>query len=516
MDAAAANPNPLVSGNRGVVTNPYITGGAVLPVGRQQRFYIHGGTLDAKVLLQEDPRLQPELIKLIIAGNVRLEETQTREPSEKPLVITGDRVVAESLGATNAAAPAANPQAVDPRTNRSFPPTDSRPDERAAYKITVLGQPALIEGHGLHLSGTNINLDQRANRLWIEGPGSMDLPMPDDFNGQPLAAPSTMNVQWKEGMNFDGLIASFAEDVDASSPGRRLKTKILKIQLQQPINFADPDLQNQKQRKAAFLSCSDGVFLESNLLDEITKQRIAYVRLQVADLNFDLQSGVLTAAGPGWLNSVRPDENNALQNGQGLFLPIGAAAAAPGNAIQPVAQPQPTAPLMATHVRFQGSITGNIDSANQRILFNDRVRVLLAPTDDWSAMLNPDKTEPLGPNEFMLKCDNLAIRNAINPATKANAAEFDAWGNNSVVYGVRSTPREKDVMYTARATRISYNTVKDQLILEGDGRSDVHLYRQLQLGAPPDDTAMKRIIFNKKTNMVFDGVQSLQLNALGK
>ena len=94
--------------------------------------------------------------------------------------------------------------------------------------------------------------------------------------------------------------------------------------------------------------------------------------------------------------------------------------------------------------------------------------------------------------EFRLKCDNLEVRQIEPvPGTGEQTTELDAQGNSSS-RAIASDTRDKDVMYTARAMRISYNTAKDQLILEGDGRTDVHLYRQLQLGAPWDDTAMKR------------------------
>ena len=160
----------------------------------------------------------------------------------------------------------------------------------------MLGQPALVVGQGLSLSGANINLDQSINRLWIEGPGSMELPMPDHLNGQPVAAPGTMIVKWKQGMNFDGAYAVFEEDVDAISPTKHLQTQNLTVTLNQPLNFRDPDLQNRKQ-DAAFLSCRGGVFLESNDLDE--KKQRTYVRIQVADLDFNPQSGALTARRSG-------------------------------------------------------------------------------------------------------------------------------------------------------------------------------------------------------------------------
>jgi lipopolysaccharide export system protein LptA len=513
MDAFPADPKVSVGGRSGVVSNPYLSGGpatgvpngvgpnpppypstpeqgggsVLAPVVRQQRFAIRGGTLEAKVLLV-DEKTSPELTDLVITGNVRLEETQTREPNEKPLVITGDKVEVVGVGTRLPGSPAGHGE----------------------YKITVLGQPALVVGHGLTLNGTNINLDQHANRLWIDGPGNMDLPMPDRLNGQPVPVPGTMNVKWRQGMNFDGLTASFNDQVEANSPTRHVRTQNLRVTLTERVSFLDADLQNRK-RDAARLSCAGGVYLETNETDD--KQQRTYIRMQVVDLEFDLQSGELAAGGPGWLNTVRPDDGSLLQDGRG-FVPIHAPAPPPGSAIGAVVQPLPSFTLLGMHVRFEGAIAGNLNPNYQRIIFNDHVRLLYAPVDDYAAMLNPDKTEPLAANEFMLKCDNLEVRNSIDAAKKTNAAEMDARGN-SVVYGVVSNAREKEVRYTARAMRISYNTAKDQLILEGDGRADVHLYRQLQLGAPWDDTAVKKIIYYPKTNTLStEGVQTLQINRL--
>jgi lipopolysaccharide export system protein LptA len=537
VNAAPGNPNPLLNANRGMVSNPHVLGvgssnnlplpqgynqahsqgnglveggGTAIPVVRQQRFAIRGGTLEAKVLI-DDPLTKPELSNLIITGNVRLEETQTREPGEKPLVISGDKVVAEKLESAGTPSFPNQPQQGYPSTRLSFPPTDPRAKDLAEYKITVLGQPALVEGHGLTLSSTNINLDQRANRLWIEGPGSMDLPMPDHFNGQPIPNPGAMNVKWKQGMNFDGRIATFEEAVDANSPGKHLQTQTLKVTLTQPIKFSDPDLQNQKQ-DPAFLSCYGGVFLETNELDK--KQQRVYIRMEVADLDFDLISGALTAGGPGWMNMVRPDDNSMMQTERGIFLPIRAAAPPDGNVVSPVVQPLPSYPLMGMHIKFRGAITGNLSSGNQQIDFNEDVRVDYAPVNDWAVILNPDKTELPSPNEFLLKCDNLKIRNAGDPVSGTNATEMDALGSSSV-YGMLSNAREKNVLYTGRAMRISYTSAKDILILQGNGSTDALLSRQPQLGGPRDDMAAKTIRFNLKTRAAdVDAIQSIHINRL--
>jgi lipopolysaccharide export system protein LptA len=528
-NAPPTGPDANSGANNGRILNPYITGvatpannppaftpiasgqvengGAVLPAGRLQRFVLTGGSVDAKVLYS-DGQAQPELASLIIDKNVRLAETQTREPGEKPLVITGDRVLVENAAARKTTADSPQPGNIPP--NRPMP-GGANPLDRGEYKITVVGQPANVNGHGLNMIGANLNLDLNGNLFTINGPGSMELPMPDNFNGQQIANPGTMTVQWKKEMRFDGLVATFKEEVTADSPGRHLHTQELEVKLQQPINFRDPNLQNQKDRKAASLTCKGGVDLESNELDE--KQQRSYIRLYVVDLYYDLQSGMITAGGPGWFNSVRPDDSGALQNQQGLFVPIRAATPTSGMAVNPVVQPQSTHPLMATHILFQGSILGKLTPDMQQITVNDSVRLIYVPTDDWSAMPNPDKTNP-GPNEFLVKCGLLNLCSMIHPITKAKYMEIAA-ECNAVAHGIVANSGSNDAIYIARAMRIGYNTAKDQLILEGDGNTDVHLYRQLQLGAPLDDTAMKKIFYYPKTNTIStEGIQSLQINQL--
>jgi hypothetical protein len=449
--------------------------------GRRQHFVGRGRLLDAKVVVREPDY---KLTDLTITDNVHFEEIQTLDPAEKPLLITGDKVVAANLQDLNAPSPGMN-----------APPS--------AAKVTVLGRPAHVEGHRLRLNGSNINLDLGANNLSIEGPGSMELPMPDNLNGQPIAAPGSLLVKWKEGMNFDGLTASFRKEINASSPMQHLQTDTLNVRLREPMRFSDPDLQNRKQPDAAYLSCLGGVFMESTQLDE-QQQRSAYIRMQVADLNFDMQSGELVAAGPGWLNSVNliTEEPGGMGFGPAIrntSMPVGASA----NAAKK---------LVGLNVRFEQSITGNITSARQRIDFNDRVRLLYAPVADWSAMLNPDKTEPLVAEEIRLKCDNLEVRNSSQFPGKGKAIELDARGN-SYVEGKIAESRDQDAMFYASAMRIGYDAAKDVLVMEGDGRTDVHFYRQLQVGSAPDDTALKRVIYNrKKDKLIMEGVQSLQIN----
>jgi lipopolysaccharide export system protein LptA len=479
MNATAADGTPMYpSTGAGVVPLPQEQN-ATSAAGRRQCFAIAGRLLDAKVVVQEP---EYKLTDLTITDNVTLRQTQTLDPAEKPLTISGDKVVAEKLQSLGAA------QGMNARPSEAI--------------VKVFGRPARVEGHRLSMNGSNIVLDFGANDLKIDGPGNMEMPMPDNINGKPLAAPGSMLIKWKEGMNFDGLTATFRREIDASSPMRHLQTEMLSVRLAQPIRFADPELQNRKQPDASHLSCAGGVFMESVEIDE-QGQRSAYIRLQATDLNYDVQSGEL-AAGPGWLNSVNLIDDNSA--GPGFAPPVRNVSMPAGVSANPVKK------LVGLHVKFEKSIAGNITSERQRIEFSDRVRLLYAPVNDWSAMLNPDKTEPLAPDEVRLKCDSLRVRNSSPFPGKSQALELDALGN-SFVEGKIAESRDRDSMFYARAMRISYDASKDVLVLEGNGNTDVHFYRQLQVGAAPDDTVMRKVVYNRKKNTVsMNGVQSLQIN----
>ncbi len=133
--------------------------------------------------------------------------------------------------------------------------------------------------------------------------------------------------------------------------------------------------------------------------------------------------------------------------------------------------PESITQLNCLYVRFQGSITGNL--LQRELIFHDQIRSSYAPVADWTAMLDPDKPEMLGPNGLRLQCNHLKVNQMPTPAGNNQSIEVVAWENAVVEGGI----------FTARAYRVTYAEAKDQLILEGDGRTDAQLFRQTQPGA---------------------------------
>jgi len=97
----------------------------------------------------------------------------------------------------------------------------------------------------------------------------------------------------------------------------------------------------------------------------------------------------------------------------------------------------------------------------------------------------------------VISCDRLTVAQMAVPGGEP-ALELEATGN-TVVEGRT---------FMARGARVSYAQSKDLLILEGDGRNDAELFRQLTLGGPTNRTAAKKIHYwpkSKRLNM--DGIR---------
>ena len=422
----------------------------------QQHFNVSGRLLRARVLLQENR--QAELSELTIEENVRFVETQTARAGERPMLVSGDL-----LRVTGATTPHA--------------------------AVTVTGKPARFEARGLTLAGSNINLNRGTNRLWIDGAGRMELPMDRDLEGRPSRHPESLHVEWKHSMEFDGRTARFEQSVTAAATHQYLQTETLLVQMQRPIRFAKPKLDDDA--KVEQIHCSGGVFMQNRTFEG--EVPVSLEQMQVADLTIRLIGGEVTAAGPGWLNSVRRGSGNPLDVEMGTR---------PGR--HRVARPATGGEqdkLVGLHVRFRGSITGNLH--RRQMTFREQVQTIYAPVDSWQAKLDPRDPDAPGPDGITLDCDQLSVVEMTTPAGPSR--ELEAVGD-VVVEGET---------FTARAARLTYAEAKGMLVLEGNGRADAQLFRQQQVGGPTSKAAAQKILYWPKTKRLkIEGARSLELNRI--
>ena len=493
---------------------------------------ITGRVLRARVVLTD---MKPkdvtagraELVKLTIEGQARLAETQTALPGERPLLVTGDVVQADDAN---------GPGAV----------------------VTIVGRPAHFEGRGLSLTAANIHLDRGANRLWIDGGGRMQTPLDRDLQGQPLRTPGMLQVDWQKKMDFDGRTAHFEDHVvvhgppdqaqQAAGPGDRPRGDAPD---QQPVQeLRTQALERPVPADDAILGSASGAAapgradpLQRRGLHGEPHLRAGPARRVRSDAGArsagEPPHRRLTAGGPGWLVSVRRGTNNPLQRpafaaafsppfslGEGRregAVPIrtasGGAAGTGGTAgmargarppadrrggVTPPANAQ-ASPLNCMHLRYQGSITGNV--LRREMTFHDQVRVAYAPTDSWTTTLDSDNPDKLGAGGIVLHCNHLSVNEITTPGSPNRSPELLAVGN------VVAEGRMQDVNFTALAIRMSYAEAKDLLVLEGDGRTDAELFRQEHVGSAASRAAARKIFYWPKSNRFkIDGARSLDFS----
>lgn len=448
LSGSQNNGQPSASGNadRGMVgATPLMLGNPSSSPSSPplRRFEVRGRLLEAMIVLDGK---QASISKLTIEDRVSLVEMQPAQTGERPLVVSGDRLVAIDVTS----------------------PTGS---------VTVVGKRARFEGRGLGLTGSNINLNRGTNRLWIDGAGQMDLPMSGGIplQGQsPVAPGGKMTVDWRHHMEFDGRTATFKESVVAATPQQQLRTDTMLVQMQRPISFSQPNMQEPPQVED--IRCYGGVDLDSRTADPPSHDQI-----HVIDLGVNVITGDLTAGGPGWLNRVfrgSPDMPGS---------PAGVVAPSPDQ-------------LNCLNVRFQKSVTGNV--LRRQFSFADQVQMAYAPVANWDAVLATNDPDKLGPKGVVVRCDRLSVAEMSTPMGGKRTIELEASGN-TVVEGTT---------FTATGNRITYAEAKSLLVLEGDGRNDARLFRQLERGGERSEAAARKIFYWPNTNRLkIDGARSLEI-----
>jgi hypothetical protein len=431
------------------------TGGAGVLAG--PHFEIIAESLETRVMVRDG---ESEISDLTVQGNVRLTQTRTSTPDERPLKLTAEFAHVEHA---------------------------SQP-----YRtVTVTGSPAHFEARGLGLTGSNINLNCGTNRLWVDGPGWMDLPMDRDLEGRELSNPGRLKVEWQRRMSFDGRTARFEESVLATSrqsTGQsNLETETLDVSFLRPIRFADLDEQPEMQVER--IECHGGAFMENRSFEE--QVQVSLDRMVVADMDINLVNGVSKANGPGRMTTIRPGSSDLMNTPAGDGSPL-----------------SPLGPtdsddngLKYLNVQFEGSLSGNV--LNRQMTFYDQVKTVYGPVDSWQAELNPNDPDGLGPHGVLLNCNQLSVAQMPLPTGDGHSVELAA-EDNVVVEGQT---------FTARAPRMTYADAKQLLILEGNGRTGAELYRQEHVGGPFSEFWAHPLLYWHTTGQDHvEGARSLKSN----
>lgn len=441
----------VAAGSAGPALTPATTAAGPSKPKRQElphaaTYDIRGRLLQVEMIIAD----RVDVANLTVSGAVRFHETRTENPDDIPLQVAGSWLRVEKA-------------------------------DTPATEVTVRGQPASIAARGLTMEGNEIRLHRGDNRLSIESPGQLSLPVtrgmasPLGEERQDLSPPTRqaasqarsgpLRVSWQGQMDFDGQRARFNRSVIAWDETGWLKTQSLTVTLSQKIRFDQSS--DTTDIDVAQMVCQGGVKLQNQTLTDA--ELTALDEMTVQDLSIDRVTGDIHASGPGWVSSVRMGSAN----------PIAATVAA---------GPQTTAAtdprqLHYLQINFERAAKGNLQQQN--LTFFGGIRAVHGPVDRWDARIDPDSVDGPGPDDVRLTSHSLTVTQTGLGKGPRGTVEIDARGN-AMAEG-RS--------FTARAERMSYVQSKEQLILEGTGRTDARLWRQTQLGAAPEQFAARKFTY---------------------
>ena len=387
----------------------------------------------------------------------------------------------------------------------------ARPTRFDARAI-VSGRPASVRGRGLDLTGPLVEFDRGRNRLTVDGAGRLAVPLAAGTGGlasfgfsgdsrpaaaAPDARPGSLDVTWQGRMDFDGLTARFVDRVVTAATDTTVQAGSLDVVFNRPIEFAAGRAQPAVQPDVTRIACGSGVKVESSSAGQDGSQ--SKEQLFVRDLVIDRTSGDVVGTGPGRLTSTR------FGQAAGMALPTTPAATAAAAAAPAASAPSRPDELSYLGVDFQRGMRGNL---NRRVMeFHQRVEAIWGPVARWGDTLDPHAAGGLPPRVVTINADVLGVGQAPPaPGQRRSSIELGAGGNVLV----------EGESFTARSARLSWSEAKDLLVLEGDGRSDAQLFRQVKVGANTSSASAGKILFWRALNRVdVDDARFLDLDQLG-
>jgi hypothetical protein len=458
MEAAPAPSSPPPPANSG--TSDSLTPGNLLPSAgaAQQAFQLDCDRMDLAVRLQAGAATPSAII---CDGKVVFRELPPGHSADQPLEISGGRLVIDQLETGNAHVTLTGEHSGGPAT----------------------GKFAEITGRGMTVEADVVELDQRGNRLWSQGPGKATMLVTRDLDGRQSTTPMPLEISWQGGLAFDGRTVVFQRNVLVAATDDRVRCDYLAARLTTPIQFGRQV--DQEAIDLAEIDCRGRVMLDHHSRDDVGI--VSHESLALEQLTANQQTGEILGEGPGVLRSTR--------FGGGLASFSSPQKSAPS--LNGVAPPPGVggSKLHFLRIDFQRGLKGNLHL--RWLTFDERVRVVYGPVDAWEQELDPNRSESLSPESIRLACDELRVNEdaVAARATGSTSPENRTFGPVQVEAkgSVRIDGRSaENKAFGAQGNRVSYEQVKELFQLEGDLLTPAIVWYPGQTGQPP---AAKRISF---------------------
>lgn len=414
----------------------------------ENHYHIRGDLIQLTIALPKNG--QPSPTNASVSGNVQLVERFAKPSSDAPLTASGDHL--DLFGA-----------------------------DTMQTVVSLTGKPARATARAASITGALLQLERGTNRIWVDGAGSMRLPIDRDLQGTALTTPEPLDITWQGKMLFDGQLISFEQHVFAKTKNQQLQTAQLAVILNRRL-----DLSERIERDTvdvAKIACQGGVLLENYSREE--GRQISHERLETKDLIIEQPSGHLRAQGPGTVTSVR--------RGSASDNPLSLTRTPPPkkSSVEPTSQKRNNEnELGYVRIEFFEGLEGNIQ--DRELTFNEQVHCTYGPVKQWEDQVRIDPA--IGPrgNEVLLTCKQLTVRQMGSSKSAQRAMEMEALGNAHV----------DGETFSANGHRLTYTTGKELLVLEGRGQSFAQLMRRQHESEQSSNLTAQKIYFWRADNRV--------------
>jgi hypothetical protein len=369
-------------------------------------------------------------------------------------------------------------------------------------QLVVTGDLAQLRLDKIFIVGPEVNIDQAANKAFVNGIGAMQMESQSDFQGNPLKKPVPLTIHWNKSMMFNGPDAEFHGGIQATQENAHLMCQVLQVYFDKPVNLKEGN-KGGDAAKVKHLICDQKVNLHDVTYENNRVVKDQY--LECPELMVDNEQNVAIAKGPNGI--VRLFQPGAL---------IASTAGTPVGRADAKAVDKPAEEMKLTYVSYAGLMW--TDNKQRVAKFSDQVKLLNLPTKNPNLVINLDKiVDSLPANALYLESDTLEVsdrpekdKNGKDKTTREKTNDSKDKSNQEMTATGHVFVKAQD--FYGRAWRVTYVENKDQVILYGgDKGASAYLYRITVKGGKPDMIEANKIIYIRRTGeFSVDGGKTFQ------